>query len=292
MEGQLGEIILVMLDEGFEQCLACQEEAVALPLIAQGVAISFQRPSAPELGFARNFLGALLGVGDDGVFGHNAELAIEDSDALREGYEFAGHGVVATHEIRPLAAGDFHAGGADIVLPRLAFGENDALGRRLPAVVAFVADVEHVGTSEPGFVDEVVLRIANPGRGEDLGHLLGAVELLLARLEHARLNEVPMFAGDALGRDSVVPLIAGTEVGVVIGGPKDGALRRVVEQQGGEHLRIAAQKLTFGDINFVGDHVCEKEEGRLLTKVVICLCRTKDLRNNTLNLHAKKAFCL
>ena len=101
-----------------------------------------------------------------------------------------------------------------------------------------------------------------------------------------------MFAGDALGRDSVVPLIAGAEVGVMIGAPKDGALRRVVEQQGGEHLRIAAQKLTFGDINFVGDHVCEKEEDRLLTKVVICLCRTKDLRNNTLNLHAKKAFYL
>lgn len=82
MEGQLGKIILVMLDEGSEQCLACQEEAVALPLIAQGVAIGFQRPSAPEFGFARNFLGALLGVGGDGVFGHNAELAIEDSDAL------------------------------------------------------------------------------------------------------------------------------------------------------------------------------------------------------------------
>ena len=97
-------------------------------------------------------------------FGHNAEFAIEDSDALREGNEFAGHGVVATHEIRAFAAGDFHAGGADIILPCLAFGENDALGRRLPAVVAFVADVEHVGTSEPGFVDEVVLCIANPGR--------------------------------------------------------------------------------------------------------------------------------
>ena len=230
MEGQLGEIILVMLDEGSEQCLACQEEAVALPLIAQGVAIGLQSPSAPELAFARNFLGALLEVGGDGVFGHNAELAIEDSDALREGYEFAGHGVVATHEIRPLAAGDFQAGGANIVLPRLAFRENDALARRFPAVGALVAAVEHVGTPEPCFVDKVVLRIANPGRGEHFGHLLGAVELLFARLEHPRLNHAPVFARDALGRDRIVPLIAGTQVGIVVGGPENGTMRRVVEQ--------------------------------------------------------------
>ena len=162
---------------------------------------------------------------------HNpSRAALTALPALPEGYEFARHRIVATRQVRALAAGDFQAGGANIVLPRLAFRKNNALARRFPTVGALVAAVEHVGTSEPGFVDKVVLRIANPGRGEDFGHLFGAVELLFARLEHPRLNHAPVFARDALGRDRIVPLIADTQVGIVVGGPKDGTMRRVVEQ--------------------------------------------------------------
>ena len=230
MERNVGEKLMLVLDERLEQRLPRQQKAVALPLVAQRVSIGLQCPGAPRLIF-RGLLGRTsVGGGGEGVFGHDAELAIEQTDALPEGNEFARHRIVATHQVRAFAAGDFQTGGANIVLPRLAFRKNNALARRFPTVGALVAAVEHVGTSEPGFVDKVVLRIANPGRGEDFGHLLGAVELLFARLEHPRLNHAPVFARDALGRDRIVPLIADTQVGIVVGGPEDGTMRRVVEQ--------------------------------------------------------------
>lgn len=230
MERHIGEKLMLVLDERLEQRLPRQQKAVALPLIAQCVPIGLQCPGAPRLIFCGLLGRTAVGGGGEGVFGHDAELAIEQTDALPEGYEFARHRIVATRQVRALAAGDFQAGGANIVLPRLAFRKNNALARRFPTVGALVAAVEHVGTSEPGFVDKVVLRIANPGRGEDFGHLFGAVELLFARLEHPRLNHAPVFARDALGRDRIVPLIADTQVGIVVGGPKDGTMRRVVEQ--------------------------------------------------------------
>ena len=77
MERHIGEKLMLVLDERLEQRLSRQQKAVALPLIAQCVPIGLQCPGAPRLIF-RGLLGrTAVGGGGEGVFGHDAELAVE-----------------------------------------------------------------------------------------------------------------------------------------------------------------------------------------------------------------------
>ena len=55
--------------------------------------------------------------------------------------------------------------------------------------------VEHILVGlKPSLVDEVVLRITNPGRGKDLSFLINALLLFLKRLAYTWLDDVIIIA--------------------------------------------------------------------------------------------------
>lgn len=104
--------------------------------------------------------------------------------------------------------GDLQSRGAHIVAPRLVLGEGDTLGALLPAVRGLVGRVEHILAPEPRGVRQIVLRIAYPGGREHLGHILGAVGLILTGFQHTGLHHSDPLSANLFGAQLVVILIA------------------------------------------------------------------------------------
>ena len=97
-------------------------------------------------------------------------------------------------------------------------------------------DVEDVFASEPGLIQKIVLRVADPGGGEDFRHAVNAGGLTVRALEKPGHDDVPVRSGDEVGANRVMPLIAFAARLIIAGGPEDiarGGVRafRVVLQE-------------------------------------------------------------
>ena len=93
--------VLIVVSEGVEQVLACQQQAVALPLVAVGGLEGQPHLLQPVL------VGELPAV-------HEPQLSVEHPHPLADGDGLARGGVVAGCEEGCLAAGQFQAADADV----------------------------------------------------------------------------------------------------------------------------------------------------------------------------------
>ena len=140
------------------------------------------------------------------------------------------------------------AGQADVVAPGATFGEEDGALGGLPVAVPALGKDEGRGGAEPGCVDEVVLRVDDPGRGEDLGTLDGATALDVRGLGGARADDAAVLTGDGLQADFVLRVVA--QRGIVLRAPEDVAPRRPVLQEDVEHAGDDLHQVILEDVDF------------------------------------------
>ena len=206
--GCLAEFVLVIVKEGVEGVFAGKEEVISLPFVAVSSLVS-------QLGSGVPFF--LRGR----VLCYYAEFAAQKSNALSYGDDVAGDGIVAADEVRSLAAGDLQTDVGYIVLPGLAVlgGKFYRVGVGFPAFIGFL--VEGAIAAKPLGINEVVLGVADPGRGEDFTFVTNTGLLLLLSLADAGLDDVAVVAGDGLYVDLLAFGIFGAKRLVIVGGPND-----------------------------------------------------------------------
>ena len=79
-----------------------------------------------------------------------------------------------------------------------------------------VLDIKDVATLKPCLIHDIILCIAHPGRGKDLGTLLGTTELCGTCLKGARLDEISIFASNTLDSDAIFGSIAPSHRSVIL----------------------------------------------------------------------------
>ena len=186
-----------------------EQQAVSLPLVAVGGFVSIL------CGFNPFFLGP-------GVLGNDTEFAVQDADAVLDRNGIAGDGVIATEKIGCFATGDLQADVFDIIQPGLPVNgwERNRRLFRDPSFVAFLVERTFVA-AEPRFVDQVVLGVADPGRGEDLAFVAGTGLLFFFGLADARLDDTAVRAIDGLKGNLPIFRVGGAEVAVIVRRPED-----------------------------------------------------------------------
>ena len=240
-----GELCEESFDDGGEEIFTCEEDVIALPV--EGV----------------DALEGVLGHGEPlsvfvAVFADEAEFAVEEADAVMGFDVFACDGVVAAGEVGGFAAGDFKAGCPEVVGPGFARGEagDGAWGGRPDVAAEFAVEgffIEGRGFAiEPGGVDEVVLRVADPGRGEDFGALGCALALLRGSFLDAWADDGVVGVGDLVEEDFVCFVEACAAVFVVFCGPDDVLVGGVVEEKG---LEDFGRQFVFGDVGDTKDSI-------------------------------------
>lgn len=164
---------------------------------------------------------------------------------MREGNGVAGGRIVSADDVRGFSAGDFQTQIPDVVEPGLAGRKGDFAGIDDPTAFPIGGDVlmvEHIAPAEPGLVDEVVLCIAYPCRGEDFRHALNPALLGIPGFEDAGHDDVAVPAGDALRLYRVKIPVAFAQMGIIVRGPEDVLLPgagacRMVDKQCAQQLR-------------------------------------------------------
>ena len=205
-----------MLAERLEHVDTRNEEIVALELIAKRCPQRIECAAHPL--FFR--LGLLI---DD------AQFSVKKPNALINGQNVTGNGVVTRADKRGLAARDLQPRDLDIRMPTAALfldGKYNGIYSRLPAILYL--HVENIAPAEPSFIQVVVHLVAQPRGREDLGTALGAQRLPFSFLLDAGLDDVSVDLGDSANGDLIVAHITVAQADVLVVRPDDIATRRPV----------------------------------------------------------------
>ena len=172
-----------------------------MPLITVSVHIGFTCPFKP---FPR--LSSILT--------NYTKFAVEQTNSILNRYGFTSCCVVTAHQIRCLTTSNLQTVFGDVLFPCLllvTFRKLNLSFSRNPRMSAILIDylmIEHILTSEPSFINQIVLCIADPRRSEYFCLVFCTINLKLLIFQHTRHDDTTILADNLLRHYLVIIAIA------------------------------------------------------------------------------------